>query len=486
MVIGGGIAGMAAAATLAQQGHDITLVDKLESLGGRNRAFTAEGFTFDTGPSWYWMPEIFEQFYARFGFNTSDFYQLKRLDPAYRVYWEDDTFTDIPADIHQLQAVFDDLEPGSGRRLVHFLHEAQKKYELSMSKFVWLPSLTITEYFKWEILKQAFSLDLFKSMSRHVRKFVQHPKLIQLLEFPVLFLGAKHEHTPALYSMMNYADLTLGTWYPCGGMHQISAAFEKILAHTGVKVHRSTTGKQIELKGQLAQGLKTDGARFSADFVVAAGDYHAAEQQLLPPSFRNYNSAYWESRTMAPSALIFFLGFNKKIEGLLHHTLFFDAPFSPHAEDIYDFKCWPRIPLFYVSCTSKTDQTAPAGMENVFVLIPLPAGLDDDAEKHEHYLKLVLRRMEQRLSQSLNPHLVFQRSYAMKNFEEDYFSYKGNAYGLANTLLQTGPLKPSIRNKKISNLFYTGQLTVPGPGLPPAIISGQLVADQIKKIFPIP
>lgn len=477
------MAGMAAAATLAQQGHEITLLEKLDQVGGRNRAYSAHGFTFDTGPSWYWMPEIMEQFFARFGHQASDFYSLVRLDPAYRVYWDDNTYTDIPADQKALMETFDKLEPGSGPRLHQFLQEAGKKYELSMSKFVWLPSLSLTEYLQWEILSQALRLDLFKSISRHIRKYVRHPKLIQLLEFPVLFLGAKPQDTPALYSMMNYADLVLGTWYPMGGMHQISVAFEKILLSQGVKIHTATIARSLSIKGQQVNGVETESGRFAADFVVAAGDYHAAEQRLLPPSFRNYNTTYWSSRTMAPSALLFFLGFNTPIPGLLHHTLFFDAPFAPHAEDIYDHQRWPQAPLFYVSCTSKTDLTAPKGMENVFVLIPLAAGMPDDESKHSYYLELVLRRMEQRLGTSLAPHLIFQRSYAMDKFNADYYSYKGNAYGLANTLRQTGPFKPSIRNKKLANLFYAGQLTVPGPGLPPAIISGQIAAEQINKLY---
>lgn len=477
------MAGMAAAAALSQQGHDITLLDKLDMLGGRNRVFKADGFTFDTGPSWYWMPEIIDQFYQRFGSQTSDFYRLLRLDPAYRVYWDDNTCTDIPADSQALADVFEQLEPGSGPRLNQFLREAGKKYELSMAKFVWLPSLSWTEYIKLDILKQAITLDLFKSMSKHVRKFVSHPKLIQLLEFPVLFLGAKPQDTPALYSMMNYADLRLGTWYPMGGMHQISRAFEKILLKQGVKIHTSTTALKLNTHKNLVKVVETDSGPLNTDFVIAAGDYHAAEQRLLSPSFRNYTANYWERRTMAPSALIFFLGFNKRIPGLLHHTLFFDAPFEPHAQDIYDHRRWPKTPLFYVSCTSKTDDTAPEGMENVFILIPLSAGLHDEDAKREYYLDLVLKRMELRLGQSLSDHVVFKRSYAMDNFTQDYFSYKGNAYGLANTLLQTGPFKPSLRNKYLANLFYTGQLTVPGPGLPPAIISGQMVAEQVKKLY---
>lgn len=481
-VIGSGFAGLSAAALLAQMGYEVTLYEKNSTIGGRARVFEAEGFVFDMGPSWYWMPEVFEEYFARFGKSHKDFYDLIRLDPSYRVFWKDNTHWDIPATKKELIDLFEETEKGAGKKLEEFLKEASVKYEAGMKKFVWKPSLSILEFADMQLLRETLRLDLFKSVSAHIRKYFSHPKLIELLEFPVLFLGAKPSDTPALYTLMNFADMELGTWYPMNGMHEIIKAFEKIALDQGVKIETNATIEGVKLSGKIITHVSVNGSDIQADEVVCAADYHHFEQQILPKNYRQYTEKYWDKRVMAPSCLLFYLGIDKKLNNIQHHNLFFDRDFQQHAEEIYATHVWPEDPLFYVCCPSKTDPSvAPKGKENIFILIPVSTYIEDEESLREKYLFKVLTRMESITGQSIREHIIYKKSYAHRDFREDYNAFRGNAYGLANTLKQTAFLKPRMKNPKIENLIYTGQLTVPGPGMPPSIISGQLAAGIIEQ-----
>jgi phytoene desaturase len=460
----------------------VTLLEKNTGPGGRARVFEAEGFTFDMGPSWYWMPGVFEQYFGQFGKKVSDYYDLIRLDPSYQVVFGENDTLGIPAGMPQLRQLFESLEPGSAARLDAFLAQAAYKYEVGMNKFVHLPSRSVTEFIDWEIVKGAVRLDLLQSMAKHARKFFSHPKLLKLIEFPVLFLGATPENTPALYSLMNYADLALGTWYPKGGMHQIVRGMVSLAEELGVKIEYDQEVREIVVENGRTTGVRTATGFWPADAVVAGADYQHIEQQVLAPEYRHYSPAYWDSRTMAPSSLLFYLGVNRKLEKLLHHNLFFDEDFSQHAHEIYEAPQWPSRPLFYASVPSKTDSTvAPTGQENLFLLIPVAPDLDDPEATREKYYHLLMDRLEKHCGHTIREHVVYKRSYAHRDFVADYHSFKGNAYGLANTLKQTAILKPSLKSSKVSNLYFTGQLTVPGPGVPPSLISGQVVAGEVLK-----
>jgi len=481
-VIGAGFAGLASACTLADKGFDVTLFEKNSSTGGRGRAFQHNGYTFDMGPSWYWMPEVFEQFFERFGKRVADYYELKRLDPSYRVFFKDGEPMDVPADYTAFKALIESLEAGAGVKLDKFMAEAKIKYDTSMADFVWKPSLSILEFAQPKLLVESFRLHLFSSFSAHAKKYFSHPKIIQLLEFPILFLGAKPEKTPAMYSMMNYADIVLGTWYPKGGMSKIAEAMTSLAAELHVRIVTSCAVSAIEISGNEAQSLVVDGKKEFFDVVVAAADYQHVESKLLKKEYRSYSDEYWEKRVMSPSSLLFYIGVNRKVEGILHHNLFFDEPFDRHAETIYDNPSWPENPLFYLCCTSASDAAvAPSGSENLFLLIPVATGLTSTEQDRLRYLDICLDRIKKYTGEDLKPNLEYVRSYAHEEFIADYNSFKGNAYGLANTLMQTAVMKPRLRSKKVKNLFYTGQLTVPGPGVPPSIISGQIVADEVEK-----
>lgn len=485
VVLGAGFAGLSSAAMLAKKGFDVTLLEKHNQTGGRAREFQADGFKFDMGPSWYWMPDVFEKYYNLFGHTTSDFYELKRLSPSYRVFFGDKDFTDLPSERSELIALFEAREKGAGKKLEKFLKEAAYKYEVGINKLVYKPSKSLLEFTDPRFLLGLVKMDVFKSLRSQVRSLFNHPQLISILEFPVLFLGAMPDKIPALYSLMNYADMGLGTWYPDGGMHQIVKAMTRIAEEQGVKIELQNGVEGFTYDGGKVKSALTKKGEIEADVFVAGADYHHVDQQLLDEPYRNYSQKYWETRTMAPSSLLFYLGVDKKLKNLLHHNLFFDSDFEQHAKEIYENPKWPKNPLFYVCMPSATDaDTAPEGKENVFILIPTAPGLGgDDEQTREKYYHLVMDRLEKLTNQNIRESVTYKRSYAESNFVEDYSAFKGNAYGLANTLMQTAILKPSLANKKLKNLFYTGQLTVPGPGVPPSIISGQVVADEVVKFF---
>ncbi|GGZ20750.1 phytoene dehydrogenase [Echinicola pacifica] len=485
IVIGAGFAGIAAATSLASQGFEVKVLEKNDSPGGRARKFEANGFTFDMGPSWYWMPDIFEDYFAKFDKKPEDYYQLKRLDPSYKVYFGKEDELSLPADPLALRALFERLQPGSAVKLDTFLAQAKRKYEVGIKEWVYKPCHTIWEFAQPNIFNDLIKLDLFQSMKKHVRQSFTEDKLVRIMEFPVLFLGQTADKIPAMYSLMNYADMELGTWYPMGGMHEIIKGMVSLAEEKGVKFlykadvsHFKITDRKVN-----AAYLK-DGRVIPADIVVAGADYHHVDAALLPPGYENYSESYWDKRTLAPSSLLFYLGVDAKIEGLEHHNLFFDEALEPHAHVIYEEAGWPEKPLFYVCCPSKTDPSvAPEGKENLFILIPLAPGLEDSEARREEYYQKVMSRLEKLTGQSIADKVSYKRSYAHRDFIQDYNSYKGNAYGLANTLGQTAMLKPKIRNKNLDNFYYTGQLTIPGPGVPPSLISGQVVAQEILRQF---
>ncbi len=484
IVIGSGFAGLASACYLAKEGYDVTILEKNKIPGGRCRKFEVDGFTFDMGPSWYWMPEVFEKFFGHFGKKVSDYYNLVRLDPSYSIYFGKDDVMEVPAKLDDLCDMFEEYEPGSSTNLRKFLKEAAYKYEVGMNEFVYKPGLSVFEFADIRVLKSLFRLQMFSSMSDHVKKLFKNEQLRKLLEFPVLFLGATPEKTPAMYSLMNHADLALGTWYPMGGMHEIIKGMVSLAEELGVKIQLDTEVKRMVVPNGHVKTLLTSRGEYTADIIIGAADYHHVEQHLLEPEKRDYSPKYWDNRTMAPSSLLFYLGVDKKIEGLHHHSLFFDTDFKKHAHEIYEDPKWPEEPLFYVCSPSVTDPSvAPEGCENMFVLIPLAPDLEDTEEMREKYYHLVMDRLEHMLGTSVKEHVIYKRSFAHKDFKSDYHAFKGNAYGLANTLKQTAILKPRLRSKKINNLFYAGQLTTPGPGVPPSLISGKVVADEIAKEF---
>ncbi|HLK27780.1 MAG TPA: phytoene desaturase family protein [Puia sp.] len=484
VIIGSGFAGLSAACFLANNGLDVTVIEKHNTPGGRARQLKENGFTFDMGPSWYWMPDVFERFFHQFGKKVSDYYKLQRISPSYKVYWKDGV-TDIPSDFNEIKNLFESFEKGASSKLDTFIEEAAYKYKTGIQKLVFKPGQSVSEFFDWDIAKGIFRLDVFTSIKRHISKYFSDPKIQQLLEFPILFLGALPENTPALYSLMNYADIIGGTWYPEGGMFSVVNAMHKLAVELGATFHFNENVEKIIVENGIAKKVITSSGEHDADIIIGNADYHFIETKLLPAEYRTYSEKYWDNRLMAPSCLIYYIGLNKRLENIRHHSLFFDADFQKHSTEIYKTKNWPENPLFYVSATSVTDNSvAPEGCENLFFLVPLAASTDNDTEAiREKCFSGIVNRMERHTGQTISDAIVYKKSFGPTDFVYEYNSFKGNAYGLANTLMQTAIFKPSFKSKKIRNLFYTGQLTVPGPGVPPSIISGEVAAKEVIKKY---
>ncbi len=478
-IIGSGFSSLSAACYLAQAGNNVTIFEKNATIGGRARQLKKNGFTFDLGPTWYWMPDVFERFFADFGKRPSDYYTLGKLSPAYRVYFGDDDYVDISDNLDRIAETFETIEKGSGAKLRKFIGKAKKNYDIAISDLVYRPGISPLELVTADTITNLGQF--IGSVSGDVRRLFKNKKLIQILEFPVLFLGAKPSDTPPFYNFMNYADFGLGTWYPENGMHSVVDAIGKLAVEQGVKIVTNATVDNIVVNGGKAAGIVCNGKPLAADLVLSGADYHHTET-LLPKKYRTYSEKYWERRTFAPSALLFYVGFDKKLNNVGHHTLFFDADFYEHAKAIYDTPEWPEKPLFYASFPSKTDKAAaPESCESGIFLIPLAPGIQDTQALRNQYFEKIIHRFERLTKQQVRNNIIFSESFGSKDFISAYNSYKGNAYGLANTLWQTAFLRPKLKSGKVANLFFTGQLTVPGPGVPPALISGKLAAALINK-----
>ncbi len=478
-IIGSGFSSLAASCYLAKAGYEVEVYEKNSTVGGRARQFKKDGFTFDIGPTWYWMPDVFERFFADFGKKTSDYYQLEKLDPAYQVYFGQNDSVLIPGSLNEIYDNFEKEEPGSSKKLEGFINKAQDNYDIAIKDLVYRPGVTPLELVTPATVTRLTRF--FTNISSEVRKDFNSNKLRQILEFPVLFLGAKASDTPAFYSFMNYADFGLGTWHPKGGMYKVIEGIKDLAESLGVIFHVNSSVEKIITENGKAKGLVVNGEEEFADIVLTGADYHHSEQ-LLPEKLRQYSPGYWKKKTFAPSSLLFYVGFDKKLDNVSHHTLFFDSDFKEHAKDIYDDPKWPENPLFYASFPSITDEScAPGGKEAGIFLMPLAPNLEDTEEIRERYFNIIIDRFERITAQKIKNNIIFKKSFCVNDFKEAYNSYKGNAYGMANTLFQTAFLRPKLRSKKVEHLYFTGQLTVPGPGVPPSLISGKLAAGLIDK-----
>lgn len=482
-IIGAGFSGLSAAAYLAKSGNEVHVFEKHYQPGGRARQFTTEqGYVFDMGPSWYWMPDVIENFFADFGTSTYDFFKLINLNPQFEMVFADENLS-VPQKFEELKTLFEKVEKGAGAQLEKFMKSAKFKYEVGMKDFVNKPAYSWIEFLSPKIASNALKLDLLTNFRAYVAKYFKSEKLRTLMEFPVIFLGASPKNIPALYSLMNYGGYVLGTHYPIGGFYQLVLAMKNIAEQQGASFHFNQTVERINVEEKNVKSLTINNETIEFDIVVASSDYHHTET-LLADQYKNYNEDYWQNRTFAPSSLIYYLGINQTIPNIKHHTLFFENDLDQHIDSIYGEKKWPEKPLFYVCCPSKTDPgVAPEGNENLFLLMPLAININDEEAIREKYLEEMLGRIEQHTGLTdLKSKIEYKRSYCVSDFISDYNAFGGNAYGLANTLNQTAVLKPKLKNKKLKNLFYTGQLTVPGPGVPPAIISGKIVANEINNL----
>ncbi|MFB6087882.1 MAG: phytoene desaturase family protein [Haloarculaceae archaeon] len=483
-VVGGGFGGLSAAAYLADAGADVRLLEQHDRLGGHAGVLERDGFRFDTGPSWYLMPDVFERFFGHFGRDPDDYYELERLDPQYRVCWKDGDSVTVEPERRNLREIFERYESGAGDAVAAYLDAAERNYDLAMDRVVYAGRNRFRDYLDTDMLPLAPRFRLFGSMDEYVRRYVDHPKLRQLLEYTLVFLGGAPHNTPALYSIMSHVDFNGNVFYPEGGIAGVVDALATLAREQGVTVE---TGVRVDsISGRAgAFELDTTAGTVESDVVVSNANPAHAERDLLAPDLRDHDPAYWDERTYAPSAFMLYLGVEGDVDPLAHHTLVLPTDWDPHFAQIFDDPSWPDDPAYYCSVASRTDEAvAPDGHHAVVVLVPIAPGLDGGPEIRARYRDRVLADLAANAGVDLRDRIVVEESACVSEFADGFGDPEGTALGLAHTLFQTGPLRPSHRGGA-PGLYYTGAYTNPGIGMPMCLISGEQVRDAVLADRPV-
>ena len=480
IVIGSGFGGLAAAGLLAKEGHDVTVIEKNDHAGGRASIWKKDGFTFDLGPSWYLMPDVFENYFAEFDKKPSDYMNLVRLDPSYRVFYEKDDYVDISKDFEKNLDLFEKMENGAAEKMKQYLETSKYQYDVAMKDFIYRDYKHFTDFLKPKLVKEGIKLHMFDKLDSYAQRFFKSDRIRKILEYTIVFLGGSPYDSPALYSLMSHVDFKLGVWYPMGGIGKLVEAMKKVAEENGANFVFNEPVEKIKSDSGIVKGVKTNKDEYSADIVICNADHAYAEMNLLDKNNWSYSKRYWYSRKIAPSAYLLYLGLNKRIDSLIHHNLYFDKNWENHFGQIFHKPEWPNDPSYYVSCTSKTDNSvAPKDHENMFILVPVAPGLEDTEKIREKYFTKILKHLEKLIGESIIDSIILKRIFAHNDFSDRYNAFKGTALGLAHTLRQTAVFRPQHESKKIKNLYFTGHYNHPGIGVPMVIISSQIIADKI-------
>ncbi|TFF91709.1 phytoene desaturase [Candidatus Thorarchaeota archaeon] len=483
IVIGAGVGGLSLAALLGKKGYDVTVIEKNEQPGGRARVWEKDGFVFDMGPSWYLMPEIFDHYFEHFGKKTEDFYELIRLNPSYKIYFPESTI-DISADLEENMQLFEQLEENGAEKLRKYLDQAQEKYEYLLDGLMYEDLAGITAMLNPKLMAAGWKLSILSNIDKLTRKYFDSERARKILQYSIVFLGGNPKNTPALYSMISHIDFNLGVWYPYGGLGKIVDATLDLAKQHGVDLRFGEEVKDIVIEDKLARRVITDKGEYEGDVVVSNADYPHTEIDLVDEDYETYDEDYWESKIIAPSAFVLYLGLDKKIDTLTHHNVILDHDWVKHFQQIFENPSWPDEPAYYLCCPSRKDDTvAPEGKENIFVTIPISPGIEDTPEIRERYFDKIVAHMEKVLKTDIKDHIIVKRIFSLNDFAEDYNAYRGTAVGLTHTFRQSAFFRPRHKSKKVKNLYYTGQYTHPGIGVPMVLISAEIVADLIEEDY---
>lgn len=481
VVIGAGLSGLTTAALLGKSGIKVKVIEKLDQVGGRASVHRAKGFKFDLGPSWYMMPTEFDHLFELLGKSRKDYFNLERLDPAYKVFFDDGEQVTVFPEFERNQQEFERLETGAGEELANYLQETKEKYEISLARFLQPEYKNPFEFLNWTVLTKGLRLGLLGKYHNRVKHSFKSPYLQKVLEYMSLFLGGSPYNTPAVYTLINWADFGLGIWYPTGGMDKLPKALRSIAEEYGVEFYLDEEVVGFEFAKDSVTVVNTDKSQYSADSIVNTADLAYFDTEIMPEKFRVKSVQAWDQATLAPSAQLFYLGFSRKFPKLPHHSLFLLNNWQQGFEDIFgDDPKWSQNVNFYVSVASRTDNSvAPAGHENMMILIPAAPGIESDPEIVEHYFEQVMTRITEVVGVDPRQYLLYRYDFAQQDFRERYNAYKGNGFGLANTLLQTAIFRPKITHPLLDNLYFAGQFVLPGTGMPIVIKSGEMAASRV-------
>lgn len=486
-IVGSGFGGLSAAALLARDGFEVQVFEKNEGPGGRASTYEEGGYAFDMGPSWYLMPDVYGKFFAEFGAKPEDYFPLRRLDPAYRVFFGSEKSVDVPADIEKTYALFDSFEPGGAEKLRRYLDSAAEKYDLSVNELLYRDYRSILDFLSGRLIMEGAKLHVFENLDSFVSHHFDSDEAKKIVEYSIGFLGGSPKNTPSFYHIMSHIDLTLGVFYPEGGMRAVVGALHRLAEEQGARFFFDEPVTRILVEDGAAAGVETAKGSFEADIVLVNADYPFAELHLLDDRHRTYDARYWEKRVLAPSAFVVYLGVNRRFPGLAHHTLFLDEDWEAGFDTLFDpaKAAWPDRPSYYVNVPSRTDQTAaPEGCDTLFILVALAPGLEDTPERREAFYRQIMDDLEQKLGEDVRSAVEVKRIFALEDFEDRYNAYHGTALGLSHTLFQTALWRPSHTSKRVANLYYSGHYTHPGIGVPMTLISSTLVARELAERYP--
>ncbi len=479
VIVGGGFGGLSTACFLADEGYEVELVEKNKHVGGRASVLEEDGYRFDMGPSWYLMPDIFERFFTKFDREPEEFYELNRLDPNYRIFFKDGDVMDVPADPEEASELFETYEEGAGEAFQRYLDKSEETYEIGMNEFVLKDRNNFRDYLSLDVAKNARGLSLIKKMQGHVENYFESDKLQQVMQYTLVFLGGSPKNTPALYNLMSHVDFNMGVYYPEGGIYSVIEAMQELGEELGVEYSTGEEVVEINRKDERPY-VKTEDRKIECDAVVSNADYAFTETELLPDRYTTYDKDYWESKTYAPSAFLMYLGVEDELEGLEHHSLVLPEDWDSHFEKIFDNPEIPENPAYYVCNPSATDDSvAPEGESAIFILVPIAAELELGEEGREKFRELVLDDLEENTDIQIRDKINYEKIFAGEEFKDRYNSFNGTALGIAHTLRQTSVFRPKQRSKKMEGLYYTGQYTNPGIGMPMCLISGEHAAEKV-------
>lgn len=484
IIIGAGFAGLTTAALLAKEGFKVTVLEKNHEPGGRAITYREKGFVFDMGPSWYLMPEAFEHYFKFFNKTPRDYFKLVKLDPSYRVYYGKNDHYDISSELKDNRKNFNRIQKNGYQQMLRYLDLAGYQYKVAVKNFLYRDYNSIFDFFNKQVVLEGTKLNIFKSVDSLGTKFSLLDKLKKITGYTMVFIGGSPKMTPAFYSLMTHIDLNLGVWYPMQGMWKIADALYKLGQEQGVEYRFKHEVKKILVDKKTANKVKTNKGTFPADIIISNADYVHTEMDLLEKRSRCYSAGYWHNKVIAPAAIIIYLGIKKKLKNIRHHNLYFHDNWDEHFDTIFKNPSWPDKFSYYVSCPSKTDKSvAPRGCENLFFLVPAAAGLKDTDKLREKLADKAIRHFEDLIGQSFKKAIKVKRIFSQRDFIKEYHSYKGSAFSLAHTLFQTAVFRPARKSRKVRNLYFTGQYTHPGVGVPMTFIAGELTAKRIIKDY---
>ena len=491
VIIGGGIAGLATAGLLAKAGMSVTVLEARERVGGRAYTWEKDGFKFDMGPSWYLMPDAFDQFFKLMGTTSNAELELKRLDPMYQTINEGEAEPlVVKADLASNKALFDSVEPGAGERLQAYVDSAEDAYKLSIEHFLYTNFQNTKSFTHPDVLKRAgrFIKHLLTPLDTFAGKHVQDARLRKILNFPAVFLGASPYKTPSMYHLMTHVDMNVGVFYPMGGFYSIIEAVERVAKRAGVVVHTNSRVTKIVTENGAVKGVNVGEIFFEADVVVGNADLHHLETQLLNPEEQTLPQKWWDKREPGPSAMLLFLGVKGEIPELDHHTLLYSDDWAKNFEEVFHKadgkRKIPNPASLYVCAPSKSDPTvAPKGYENLFVLVPIAADPSIGGSGDEAFEKAADRIIDQIADWAKIPNfrerIVVRGSMGPRDFVTELNAWQGTALGMAHTLKQSAFFRPANYSKKVKGLYYAGHHSVPGIGLPMCLIGAELVYKRL-------